>query len=42
MTDDLLEEYAPEIPEGYARMTWPQGLERRIGPLCPRANPDGA
>ena len=40
MTDDLLEEYAPEIPEGYARMNWFQGFGRQIGPLYERINPD--
>lgn len=40
MTDDLLEEYAPEIPEGYARMNWFQGFGRQIGPLYERVNTD--
>jgi acyl-coenzyme A thioesterase PaaI-like protein len=40
MTDDLLEEYAPEIPEGYSRMNWFQGFGRQIGPLYERVNED--
>jgi acyl-coenzyme A thioesterase PaaI-like protein len=40
MTDDLLEEYAPEIPEGFARMNWFQGFGRQIGPMYERVNPD--
>jgi len=40
MTDDLLEEYAPEIPAGYERMNWFQGFGRQIGPLYERINPD--
>ncbi len=40
MTDDLLEEYAPEIPEGYQRMNWFQGFGRQIGPLYERINLD--
>ena len=40
MTDDLLEEYAPEIPEGFARMNWFQGFGRQIGPMYEQVNPD--
>jgi acyl-coenzyme A thioesterase PaaI-like protein len=40
MTDDLLEEYAPEIPAGYVRMNWFQGFGRQIGPLYERINDD--
>jgi acyl-coenzyme A thioesterase PaaI-like protein len=40
MTDDLLEEYAPEIPEGYARMNWFQGFGRQIGPMYERVSAD--
>ena len=40
MTDDLLEEHAPEIPEGYERMNWFQGFGRQIGPLYERINDD--
>ena len=40
MTDDLLEEYAPEIPDGYVRMNWFQGFGRQIGPLYERINAD--
>jgi len=40
MIDDLLEEQAPEIPEGYVRMNWFQGFGRQIGPLYERINPD--
>ena len=38
MTDDLLEEYVPEIPDGYVRMNWFQGFGRQIGPLYERIN----
>jgi acyl-coenzyme A thioesterase PaaI-like protein len=40
MTDDLLEEYAPEIPEGFSRMNWFQGFGRQIGPMYERVNPN--
>lgn len=40
MTDDLLEELAPEIPDGYVRMNWFQGFGRVIGPMYERINPD--
>jgi acyl-coenzyme A thioesterase PaaI-like protein len=40
MTDDLLEENVPDIPEGYARMNWFQGFGRQIGPLYERVNSD--
>ena len=40
MTDDLLEEYAPEIPEGFSRMNWFQGFGRQIGPLYERIDAD--
>ncbi len=40
MTDDLLEEYAPEIPEGFSRMNWFQGFGRQIGPMYERVNAD--
>jgi acyl-coenzyme A thioesterase PaaI-like protein len=40
MTDDLLEELAPEIPDGYVRMNWFQGFGRQIGPLYERINAD--
>lgn len=33
MTDDLLEDEAPAIPEGYRRMDWSRGFGRQIGPL---------
>ena len=40
MTDDLLEEYAPEIPDGYVRMNWFQGFGRVVGPMYERVNAD--
>ena len=40
MTDDLLEENVPEIPEGYTRMNWFQGFGRQIGPMYERVNAD--
>jgi acyl-coenzyme A thioesterase PaaI-like protein len=40
MTDDLLEEHAPEIPAGFERMNWWQGFGRQIGPLYERINAD--
>lgn len=40
MTDDLLEEHSPEIPDGFDRMNWFQGFGRQIGPLYERINPD--
>jgi acyl-coenzyme A thioesterase PaaI-like protein len=39
MTDDLLEESAPEIPDGFERMNWFQGFGRQIGPLYERNGP---
>ncbi|MGH6871438.1 MAG: PaaI family thioesterase [Rhizomicrobium sp.] len=36
MTDDLLEDDAPAIPEGYRRMDWFRGFGRQIGPLYER------
>jgi acyl-coenzyme A thioesterase PaaI-like protein len=41
MTDDLIEEQLPEIPQGYERMNWFQGFGRVIGPLYERIQPDG-
>lgn len=41
MTDDLLEERNPLIPEGYVQMNWTQGFGRQIGPLYERVNADG-
>lgn len=40
MTDDLLEELAPEIPDGYVRMNWFQGFGRVVGPMYERVNAD--
>lgn len=40
MTDDLLEENVPEIPDGYSRMNWFQGFGRQIGPLYEKINAD--
>ena len=39
MTDDLLEERLPTIPEGYRQMNWTQGFGRQIGPLYERNGP---
>ncbi|HTQ14488.1 MAG TPA: PaaI family thioesterase [Rhizomicrobium sp.] len=36
MTDDLLDDDAPVIPEGYRRMDWFRGFGRQIGPLYER------
>ncbi|HEX3675375.1 MAG TPA: PaaI family thioesterase [Rhizomicrobium sp.] len=36
MTDDLLEDDAPAIPDGYRRMDWFRGFGRQIGPLYER------
>ena len=41
MTDDLLEERLPAIPEGYRQMNWTQGFGRQIGPLYERNEPGG-
>jgi acyl-coenzyme A thioesterase PaaI-like protein len=40
MTDDLLEEKLPVIPEGYVQMNWTQGFGRQIGPLFERIGAD--
>lgn len=42
MTDDLLEETLPEIPDGYIQMNWTRGFGRQIGPLFERIGPDEA
>ncbi len=36
MTDDLLEDDIPVIPNGYRRMDWFRGFGRQIGPLYER------
>jgi len=41
MTDDLLEDDAPLIPDGYKRMDWFRGFGRQIGPLYERIAADG-
>lgn len=41
MTDDLLEEALPTIPEGYVQMNWTRGFGRQIGPLFERNIPGG-
>ena len=41
MTDDLLDDDAPLIPEGYKRMDWFRGFGRQIGPLYERILADG-
>jgi acyl-coenzyme A thioesterase PaaI-like protein len=33
MTDDLLKEKIPPIPEGFTQMNWTSGFGRQIGPL---------
>lgn len=40
MTDDLLEENVPEIPDDYVRMNWFQGFGRQIGPMYEKVNAD--
>jgi len=42
MTDDLLEDDIPSIPDGYRRMDWFRGFGRQIGPLYERIDPDGS
>jgi uncharacterized protein (TIGR00369 family) len=42
MTDDLLDDDAPIIPDGYRRMNWFRGFGRQIGPLYERIEPDGS
>jgi uncharacterized protein (TIGR00369 family) len=42
MTDDLLDDDAPVIPDGYRRMDWFRGFGRQIGPLYERITGDGA
>lgn len=42
MTDDLLEESGPKIPQGFRRMEWFQGFGRQIGPLYERIDDDGS
>ncbi|MEN6542778.1 PaaI family thioesterase [Parvibaculum sp.] len=41
MTDDLLEESAFRLPEGYESMNWVRGFGRQVGPLYERINADG-
>jgi uncharacterized protein (TIGR00369 family) len=41
MTDDLLDEDTPAIPQGYRRMDWFRGFGRQIGPLYERVEADG-
>lgn len=41
MTDDLLDETLPDVPDGYRRMEWFQGFGRQIGPIYERLE-DGA
>ena len=42
MTDDLLDDDAPLIPQGYRRMDWFRGFGRQIGPLYERIAADGS
>ena len=42
MTDDLLDDDVPAIPQGYRRMDWFRGFGRQIGPLYERIEPDGS
>lgn len=42
MTDDLLEESAFRLPEGYGSMNWVRGFGRQVGPLYERINDDGS
>jgi acyl-coenzyme A thioesterase PaaI-like protein len=41
MTDDVLEEHAFQVPDGYVTMNW-SGFGRQVGPLYERSNPDGS
>lgn len=41
MTDDLLDEDRPVIPEGFRRMEWFRGFGRQMGPLYQRNEPGG-
>lgn len=41
MTDDLLEETAIPLPEGYQPLNWFSGFARQIGPLYERIEEDG-
>lgn len=41
MTDDLLKEKVPTLPDGYTVMNWHVGFGRSIGPLYEKNNPDG-
>lgn len=41
MTDDLLDDDIPQIPQGYRRMDWFRGFGRQIGPLYERIETDG-
>jgi len=42
MTDDLLDDDAPVIPNGYRRMDWFRGFGRQIGPLYQKDGKDGS
>jgi uncharacterized protein (TIGR00369 family) len=42
VTDDLLEDDIPAIPDGYRRMDWFRGFGRQIGPLYERIGADGS
>ena len=39
MTDDLLDDEAPSIPDGFTRMNWFRGFGNQIGPLYERIGP---
>ena len=39
MTDDLLDDEAPSIPQGFTRMNWFRGFGNQIGPLYERIGP---
>ncbi|MEQ8326804.1 PaaI family thioesterase [Parvibaculum sp.] len=41
MTDDLLEEHAISLPEGYQTLNWFHGFGRQIGPLYERIEDNG-
>jgi acyl-coenzyme A thioesterase PaaI-like protein len=42
VTDDLLDDDAHAVPEGYVRMDWFRGFGRQIGPLYERISTDGS
>ncbi|HEX7775762.1 MAG TPA: PaaI family thioesterase [Parvibaculum sp.] len=41
MTDDLLEESTPPLPQGYLPMNWVHGFGRQMGPLYEKIGDNG-